>query len=90
MWPFRRRTDDDFSREMEARLALETDRLIADGLSPDEARAAARRKPGNTTAAKERFQESRGILWLHELAQDVRAMPCARSAGARRSPPLPC
>jgi hypothetical protein len=29
------RTDDDFAREIEAHLAIETDRLIAEGLDPD-------------------------------------------------------
>ena len=69
---FRRRTDDDFSREIEAHLAIETEHLIADGLTPEEAAHAAARKFGNRAAAQERFYESRRILWLDELRQDVR------------------
>src|SRR5688500_10137626 len=72
MWPFSRRTDDDFRAEVEAHMALETERLIAEGLSPAEAAHAAARRFGNRTSAQERFYESRRILWLDELRQDVR------------------
>lgn len=68
----KRRSDDDFRREIEAHLAIETDRLLAEGLGPQEARAAARRRFGSVMAAEERFFESRRIRWLHEMAQDVR------------------
>jgi hypothetical protein len=71
MW-WRRRRDDDFGAEIQAHVALETDRLIGEGLSPEEARAAARRAFGNVTRTKERFYESRRLLWLDELRQDVR------------------
>ena len=67
MWPFRRRTDEDFRREIEAHLAIERDRLIANGVRPDEAEHTAARKFGNVTAAQERFYESRRILWLEQL-----------------------
>ena len=72
MWPFRRRTDDDFRREIETHLAIERDQLIADGVSPDEAERTAARKFGNVTAAQERFYESGRIIWLEQLRQDVR------------------
>lgn len=83
MWPFKRRTDDDFRREIEAHIALETDRLVAEGLSPDDARHAAARTFGNVTAAQERFYESRRVLWLDQLRQDVRyaLRTLARSPG---------
>ena len=44
---WRRRSADDFSEEIRAHIAHETDRLIAEGMSPDEAALAARRKFGN-------------------------------------------
>ncbi len=72
MWPFKRRSDDDFRGEIEAHVAIETDRLIADGMSPEEARAAAIRQFGNVTAARERFYESGRIMWLDELRHDLR------------------
>ena len=72
MWPFRRRRDDDFRREIEAHLALEADRRVAEGLSPEEARHAASRVFGNVTRAEERFYESQRLVWLDDLRQDVR------------------
>ena len=68
----RRRTTDDFSEEIRAHLVLETDRLIADGLSPEDARGAAMRAFGNVTAARERFYEESRWVWLEHFAQDLR------------------
>jgi len=72
MWPRERRTEEDFSDEIEAHVALEADQLMADGLSRDEAMAKARRTLGNTTQIRERFFESRRVMWLEDLQQDVR------------------
>ena len=70
---FRRgRATDDFAAEVESHLQFEIERLQQDGLSPDEARAAARRAFGNVTLSTERFHESRRWLWWDGLAQDVR------------------
>ena len=71
MWPFTRR-DSRLHREIEAHIAIETEQLIADGVSPEEARAAARRRFGNVTAARERFHESNRAPWLEPLLQDMR------------------
>jgi predicted permease len=70
---WRRRSTEDFSDEIRAHIAHETDRLIADGMSPDEAARTARRSFGNVTAATERFHQSRRGLWFDELRQDFRA-----------------
>jgi predicted permease len=68
-----RRNDSDFEREIEAHLELEADRLIAEGMSPDDARDAARRAFGGVLVARERFHEARSRwVWLEQLAQDVR------------------
>jgi putative ABC transport system permease protein len=69
---FSRRTDDDFADEVQAHLELEVDRLMADGMSAEEARAAARRAFGNVTRAKERFHETSPWMWLEQLGQDLR------------------
>ena len=69
---FSRRTDDDFSAEVQAHLELEVDRLMADGMSAGEARAAARRAFGNVTRAKERFHETSRGMRLEQLGQDLR------------------
>src|SRR5687768_15543834 len=67
-----RRTDDDFRDEIEAHVALEADQLMADGLTRDEAGAKARRTLGNTTQIRERFYESRRLMWLEDVYQDAR------------------
>jgi predicted permease len=67
-----RRGDDDFRREIDAHIAIEADRLMAEGHTPEDARVAAARAFGNVTAAQERFYESRRILWIDELGQDLR------------------
>jgi predicted permease len=72
MWWTKRRTDEDFSREIDAHLSLEADRLVDDGLPPDAARDAARRAFGNTAAARERFHEANHWVWFEQLAQDLR------------------
>ena len=68
----RPRTHDDFSDEVQAHLDLEADRLIADGMSPDNARAAAHRAFGNVAMVKERFYEASRWTWLEQLVQDLR------------------
>ena len=65
MWPFKRRHDEDFHREIEAHLDLDIDRLIADGMSPGEARHAAMRAFGTIARTRERHYESRRVVWLH-------------------------
>jgi putative ABC transport system permease protein len=45
--------DDERRREIDAHVAIETDANLARGMPPDEARAAARRKLGNTTLVRE-------------------------------------
>jgi putative ABC transport system permease protein len=71
MWPWHRRSDEDFSEEIRASIALEADRLEAEGMRPDEARMAALRAFGNVTRAREQFYESRRMMWLDNLQRDV-------------------
>jgi predicted permease len=78
----RKRSGEDFDRELASHLELETEELIADGVPPDAARAAARRDFGNLTTARERFYEAGRRLWLDHLMQDVR---CA-TRNMRRAP----
>lgn len=68
---FRRRSDSDFSAEIQAHIALEAERLRAEGLSPSDAAAAARRAFGNPTAAEERFYESARWLWWDQVTRDA-------------------
>ena len=68
----RKRPVSDFNAEIEAHLQLEIERLKEQGLSEQEARAAARRAFGNVMHAEERFYESGRWLWWDHLCQDVR------------------
>jgi putative ABC transport system permease protein len=68
----RRRATSDFSAEIQAHIQLESERLQEQGLSEEEARAAARRAFGNIMQAEERFYELGGWLWWDHLLQDVR------------------
>src|SRR5215472_4454643 len=69
---WRKRKTSDFRDEIEAHLQTETERLREQGLSEDDARAAARRAFGNVTHAQERFYESRRWLFWDHLSQDIR------------------
>jgi predicted permease len=70
MW--RRRSDEDFAREVDSHIEMEVDRLIADGLDADEARAQACRRFGNVVRVQERFHDASGLVWLEQLAADLR------------------
>lgn len=68
----RNRKQHDFTSEIESHLQLEAERLQEQGLSAEEARAAARRRFGNVLQTEERFYESRRWLWWDHLCQDLR------------------
>jgi len=68
----RKRKASDFTSEIEAHLQLESERLREQGLSEEEARAAARRSFGNVMQAEESFYESGRWLWWDRLGQDLR------------------
>ncbi|HET9793377.1 MAG TPA: permease prefix domain 1-containing protein, partial [Thermoanaerobaculia bacterium] len=67
-----KRSDADFASEIEAHIALEAERLREGGMSAEEALAAARRTFGNATLARERFRESRRVMWWHDFRRDFR------------------
>src|SRR6185503_10856530 len=46
IWRRRRRSPEDFTREMDAHIELEAARLVAEGMSPGDARVTARRRFG--------------------------------------------
>lgn len=69
---FGRRPQDDFEEEIRAHLALEADRLRAQGLSSREAALAAQRNFGNVGMAQDRFHDAQRLRWLHDLGNDVR------------------
>jgi predicted permease len=68
----RRRPAEDFAREIGEHIALETERLIAEGWTPSAAADEARRRFGNVGAARERFHDARTFALLESLGHDVR------------------
>lgn len=68
----RKRSQADFSNELQSHLQLEIDRLRGEGLSEEEAYWKARQALGNRTAAGERFYEGCRWLWMEHLFQDIR------------------
>ena len=71
--PFRRRrTENDFADEIRAHVEHETERLVQNGLSPEDARAAALRSFGSVTRTRERFHDARRVMWLDHAVRDLR------------------
>ena len=64
--------DDDLRSEMEGHLERLVQEHIARGLSPEAARAAARREFGPVTQLIEQSRDARGVAVLATLAQDLR------------------
>jgi predicted permease len=58
--------------EMESYLRIETEENVARGLPFDEARAAARRKLGNTTGIREEIYRMNTVTFVDALVRDVR------------------
>lgn len=61
----------ELSREVAAHLALLEDDYQREGLTPDEARLAARRAFGGVEQAKELQRETRALAWMDHLRRDV-------------------
>ncbi|MEZ5285758.1 MAG: ABC transporter permease [Vicinamibacterales bacterium] len=71
-WWRRDRFDRDLDAEFQFHVERETEKWVAAGLSPDEARARAVRCFGPMDKHKADTREARGISWVDELVQDVR------------------
>lgn len=68
----RRQAAEDLEEEMKAHIELEIDEMIADGMSPQEARYAAQRAFGSIALSKERSREMWGLRSMEILYQDIR------------------
>ena len=66
------RVESEMAREIESHLALLAEDFERRGLSPDEARLAARRAYGGVEQAKELHREARSFMWMEHLFQDAR------------------
>jgi predicted permease len=70
---FRRgRLERDMQLEMQQHIDRAAERLVARGLSPDEAHLAARREFGNLGYMKEQGRDARGAVWLESVRADLR------------------
>lgn len=78
---FRRRARE-MRDEMRAHIEQAAERYEARGLSPADARIAARREFGNTTLIESTAREARGGLWMESLVTDTRLA----LRGLRRAP----
>lgn len=61
----------ELNRELESHLALLEDEFEARGLSPAEAKVAARRKLGGVDQTKERHRDARSFRWIDDGRRDV-------------------
>ena len=68
----RRALERDMQEEMRAHLERATERLMARGMSPADARSAARREFGNVASLQEEGRDARGARWVSDVAADVR------------------
>lgn len=70
---FRRgKWDEDLARELESYLEIETEENVARGMTPDDARAAARRKLGNAGHIREDIYAMNRVALLDWLRQDLK------------------
>ena len=68
----RRRAEHEMAREIGAHLALLQDEFEGQGMSPQEARLAARRAYGGVEQSKETHREARSFIWIEQLFKDIR------------------
>ncbi|HEV2424474.1 MAG TPA: ABC transporter permease [Terriglobia bacterium] len=68
----RGRVDRDFEQELDAHLDLLTNENIRRGMTPEEARRAARVRLGGATQLRETNRDLHGLPWLEALGQDIR------------------
>jgi predicted permease len=67
-----RALESNMQEEMRQHLDRATERLMARGLSQDEARLAARREFGNLTVLEEEARDARGMRWIDAITGDLR------------------
>ena len=68
----RRRLDAELENEIRCHLELAERDAIAQGLSPDEARSAARRNFGGVARMQEEHREVRTVFWVENALRDLR------------------
>lgn len=79
---FRHSREDRLSEEIQAHLDLMADDYVAQGMSPADARFAARKAFGGVDQVKERYRDQRGLPQVESILQDLRHA----LRGLRRTP----
>jgi predicted permease len=64
--------EEELSREVASHLALLADDFVRRGMSPEEARKAAKRAYGSVEQAKQAHRDERTLLWIEQTMQDLR------------------
>src|SRR5271163_1445336 len=67
-----KRAEEDLAREVASHLNLLVDDFERRGMSPEEARLAARRAYGGVEQAKQAHRDERSHLWIEQTMQDLR------------------
>jgi predicted permease len=62
----------ELAREIDTHLAFLEDEYLRQGMSPEDARRAARLAYGGVEQAKQRHRDERGFQWLGHMLQDIR------------------
>src|SRR5271163_156410 len=66
------RAEEELAREVQSHLTLLADDFKRRGMSPEEARLAARRAYGGVEQAKQAHRDERSLLWIEQAMQDLR------------------
>src|SRR5580658_2567725 len=66
------RADEELAHEVASHLSLLADDFERRGMSPEEARLAAKRAYGGVEQAKQAHRDERTLLWLERTVQDLR------------------
>ncbi|HLK04519.1 MAG TPA: ABC transporter permease [Candidatus Acidoferrum sp.] len=80
---FRSSKHDDFDEEVQSHFQMLVDHFVAQGMSLQDAAAAARRQFGNTTLLRENRKELRSLVSIEDFARDFRY--ALRSLGRSRA-----
>ena len=67
-----RRSQRDFEDEIRSHIELETERLRAQGLSPEDAERAAHRRFGNVGIAEDHFYHAQRFASVQDSGRDLR------------------
>src|SRR6202167_1421506 len=66
------RAEEELAREVRSHLILLADDFERRGMSPEEARLAAKRAYGGVEQAKQAHRDERSLLWIEQTIQDLR------------------